>query len=281
VKTFLKNNKLYIWGLLLITGTNMIIFSGIFLNRAGKPLSVITLTERELRQSYRHRKENNGLSLTLQWRVMNPTSVYYGKWSSPEWLDADKLTLLGFSIDEINADTSYQRQRKRLLTKKVFIVLEYNGDKTKEALKSVEENLTEIKADCVGKNEKNCADNAHNRLKREKKIESRLFAIDAGLDYKELSEKYYQQEKYIIAPGTVKPRYNYLKKKNVISGSIKSISVEKIHVPLEHKTTFNSIMGADKTSVYSFDSPRYSIELAYGQRHEPWIKAIYPIVNTQ
>ena len=281
MRPFIRKNRLYIAGLLLIIGTNVIIFSGIFLNRAGKPLSVITLTERELRQSYSRQKENSGLSLTLHWRVMQKESLYYGKWSRPEWLDAEKLTQLGFNIDKMNDNASKRSRRKRMLTKKVFIVLEYDGETSKEALKAIEENLIEVKADCAAKETAKCSEQAEGRLKREKVNESRLFAIDAGNDYAALRTKYYQDEKYIIAPGLIKPRYSYIEKKYVPTGSIKSICVEKIHVPLELKKTFYSITGKDKDRRYNFDSPMYNIELAYGQRYEPWIQAIHPIDKTQ
>ena len=281
MRPFIKKNRLYIAGLLLIIGTNVIIFSGIFLNRTGKPLSVITLTERELRQSYSRQKENSGLSLTLHWRVMQKDSLYYGKWSSPDWLDAEKLTKLGFNIDKMNDNASKRSRRKRMLTKKVFIVLEYDGETTKEAVKAIEENLIEVKADCAAKEIAKCSEQAEGRLKREKVNKSRLFAIDAGSDYAELRTKYYQDEKYIIAPGLVKPRYSYIEKKYVPTGSIKSICVEKIHVPLEHKKTFYLITGNEKKNQSGRNSPRYTIELAYGQRYEPWIKGIYPVVMSE
>ena len=62
-------------------------------------------------------------------------------------------------------------------------------------------------------------------------------------------------------------------KKEVI-GYIQQLSIKNIHVPLKHRKIFNTILIEDKSRQDEFKPPRYKIELAYGNRFEPWIVSV-------
>jgi hypothetical protein len=107
--------------------------------------------------------------------------------------------------------------------------------------------------------------------------ETRLFAIDAGIDAKKLREKYNDRTRFIIAKGLVKPRYHYGNKKREVTGYITKLSIESIHVPLKHRQVFDAILVKDKSRRNGFIPPRYKVELAYGSRLEPWIVSVEPM----
>ena len=115
---------------------------------------------------------------------------------------------------------------------------------------------------------------AEKQLKRERIKNSRLFAIDAGLDPANLRKKYHDRGRYIIVKGQVKPGYQHNKIKEEVFGIISRISTENIHVPLKHRKMLDDILAQDKQRNNEFQQSRYEVELAYGSRFEPWIVSV-------
>jgi hypothetical protein len=275
MKILLSSRGLFALSFTILLATNIVVLSGVISNRSGAPEAQIMLTERELQLPYRVRKENTGLALRLAWRALGKDN-YPGR-RNPYWLNAEKLEDLGFNLNDdlsSNKNTTYY---KRAIPKEVFIVLEINGESYSKAVKRAEVALEKekgsLKLNPSDKRLRNKFEKAEKQLERERITETRLFAIDAGLDSNELREKYEDRTRFIITKGLVKPRYGYKMKGEEVFGYITNLSVASIYVPLKHRQIFDTLLAQGK-SKKNEASPRYKIELAYGSRLEPWIESV-------
>jgi len=257
---------LFILGFVVIFAANITIFSGVIYNRSKKPFTSIELTERELKMPYRKNDENSGLALKLKWQTIN----------QDKWFNEKKLKELGYNIQKYADFDEYKKYRKIYVPKKVFIALEYNGSKYKEAVKKAEIKLEKEASAIKTGIEKNSNDFelAERILKDIKYYGTRLYVIDVGLDADILKEKYNEPVKFIVVPGTVKIRYNYLDNKKETYGHVSGLSVDNIHVPLEFRKTFDSLPEKNKPRRNKPVPPRYKVKLAYGKRLEPWIRSV-------
>ena len=281
MKIQLSSRRLFALGFVLLVATNSIVLLGVASNRTGEPESQIILTERELRLPYHIRKEDSGLALQLTWRVLGRDEEYDSySWTTPVWFNSEKLEELGFKIDDFLNRSGDKKRDKEPIPKEVFIVLEKEGAPYREVVKRAEatlkreESLLQLNPEDKALREN--FQNAEKRLERERTSESRLFAIDAGLDPRALREKYGNRTRFVIAKGSVKPSY-WDKKERDIFGYISELSVTDVHVPLEHRRTFDAILSENKTKGRDFTSPRFEVKLAYGSRFEPWIASVEPI----
>lgn len=249
---FLKSSKgLLSLAFLLIIVTNIFIMSNTYLNKLGEPTSSITLSQRELYIPYSSHDENSALSLKISYR-MQSSLVYKSYMSSRKalWLDEQKLTDLGFTTNK---------------KKEVFYVLEFNGDAYKNQYKLCEENLEKETAKL--KEEPDDEDiqydfkHAKDELSREKNA-SRLFVVDAGLEYKKLRVLYPNKQKYIITKGLIR---RTSKKKNEgvnVYGYLNGLSVTSLHVEKKYKSKLK-----DRDT-------KFEAQLNYGSRYEPWIEGL-------
>ncbi|MEA3492731.1 MAG: DUF4824 family protein [Campylobacterota bacterium] len=271
MKIYITSRRLFLSAFFTVIVINIIVLTEVFFNRSSEQKREITLTERELSWPYRTHKENSGLSLKLRWRVLKDVDErhsYYSK--EPAWLNIEKLEELGFDI----ADD----QKREPISREVFIVLEYDGEdyrrsmeRTQAALKR-EQDLLDLSIN--DKKLRNDVAKIEKIFESEQTNQSRLFAVDAAIDPEILSKKYSDQTRFIIAKGLVKPRYRYRKKR--IIGTIVRLSIENIHVPLEHRQKLDEIIAANKAKQDISKDPRYRVILNYGTHHEPWIAAILP-----
>lgn len=284
MKPILSPTRLFVLGFALILIVNVIALLGVAVNRSGKPEAVIGLTERELSLPYKMNDENSGLALHLNWRTVqeikddiDPLYSHLGRWGSPVWFNAQKLTELGFIIDETTCPEEPSKQ-KEPLPKDAFIVLEYNGDAYQEALQRAERFLKKaeaaLKANEKDKELQDRFKKANNNLQAERTSESRLFAINAGLDAGKLRQRYPDRSKFIIMRGIVELECRFDKNKKEVVGRIADIRIDKINVPLSYRKLFDSIQTQDESEKREPKSPRYKIEVAYGSRLEPWIQRI-------
>jgi hypothetical protein len=279
MKILLSSRGLFALGFVLLIATNAIVLSGVAANRSGEPESRIILTERELQMPGKVHEENSGLALQLTWRTLPGTkdeNDYYNE-RTPGWLGADKLTELGFALDDkpsLTGETTYQRQP---ISREVFIVLEYDGEPYREAVHRAEMALEkEQKALALnpgGESLRRKVEWAEERVQRERTEETRLFAIDAGLDADRLREKYGDRTRYIITTGLVRPLYLSTESRDAVAGYISRLSVSSIHVPLNLRRTLPSRSNSPK----SIGAPRYQVNLAFGKRLEPWILSVQEI----
>jgi tetratricopeptide (TPR) repeat protein len=283
MKTLLSSRGLFAIGFMILAATNIVVLSGVASNRSGIPETQITLTERELKLPYRAYEENSGLTLRFAWRALGKDANYNKNpdWRSPAWFSAEKLEELGFNINNNLSSKENATYYKQPIPKEVFIVFENNGEPYREALRRAEMVLEKeeslFKLNSGDKRLRDNFEKAEKRLKRERITESRLFAIDAGLDPNILREKYGDRTHFIIAKGLVKPRYHQNRKRKEVHGYITNLSVGSIHVPLEYREVFDTILAQDKPKKNEFQSPRYELELAYGSRFEPWIVSVHPL----
>jgi hypothetical protein len=288
MKDSISNRQLFTlaFGLLLLT--NIVVFAGVAYNRFGEQKTLITLTERELKSPYMKYKENSGLSLRINWRVLSDQLkgrhinysrpfLFSGYSTNPEWLDRNKLEELGFDFDNRFSNSDYYEHRKVTVPKEVYLVLEYDGDSYQEALTRAKQSVVKEQESLNAKPEDEIIQKRLNNAKRWLQFEqieaSRLFAVDAGLNLDQLRSQYVDHSKYIFVKGLVTTRYyGNPKKKPDIAGHIKRLSVPSIHVPVQYRKLFEGIT----TQPYVRGdgpprSPRFTVDLAYGSRLEPWI----------
>ena len=282
MRPILSPTRLFILGFALILIANVIALAGVAVNRFGKPEAVIEFTERELSiPYYKMNDENSGLALHLNWRTLpeSKDDIYpsYSRWGSPAWFNAQKLTEIGFVMDETTCPEE-DSKRKELLPKDAFIVLEYDGDAYQEALQRAERSLKKAE-DALKANEKDKElqdgfKGASNKLEAERNSASRLFAIDAGLDAGKLRQRYPDRSKFIIMRGIVRLECWSNKNRKEVVGYIADIRINKINVPLSYRKLFDSIEAQDKSLKHGDESPPYKVQVIYGSRFEPWIQRV-------
>ena len=290
MKAILSSRGLFTIGFILLIASNVFVLSGVALNRSGNPEARVELTERELKIPGDTPKENSFLSLRLDWRVLGETVDdntygYYGYWTHPEWFTADKLAELGFDVKTFeNFRKDFDKYREPM-AKQVFIVLEKDSDlhliALERAQKAYEKATSQFKNRPDDKNIEEKAKRIKEQYEREKIESSRLFAIDAGLDPKKLRQTYPDKSRYLISKGLVEPSRRYKKGNEKVVGFISRLSIDQIYVPLKHHKIFDGIMAQKNTRMDKGSPPRYSVQLAYGSRFEPWIVSVNKFMRMQ
>jgi hypothetical protein len=267
---FLKNRALFMAAFALLMGVNLWVLAGVAANRSDPPEARLTLTERELGLRYGSRRENSGLSLQLSWRILpridGPSRV--GNWGSPEWFDQKKLAELGYDLEalgRLRESGNYYRQSQ---STEAYIVLQLGGAPYREALRRAQ-----LKHEGSPEGD---AQAAKQRLEREREQLSRLFAIDAGLDPAALRRRYGDRQRFLIAKGQIEPRFSAVEERVEVSGRIRRLSIETLHVPLKLARVFESPSSNGDGRLAKDGGRRYQVELAYGKRFEPWIVSVQP-----
>ena len=274
-----SRRRTLIAGLGLIVVVNAIALAGVAYNRSGEPVSVLQLSERELRLPYSYtsslkRTENSGVALNLQWRVPAEGNELdyeaYGSYGgSPPWLNQAKLAALGF--EGLSAKRSESAGLKKQRTREVLLVLELDGVAARKALERAREKaVEEEKLNDANPGNKEFAQRskaAKERLEREQRENSRLFAVDAGLDAAALRTQYPDRTRYLIVRGQVRPQLVSHEKEDQLRGFISALSIGEINVPVE----FQSVL---LRPVPENTRVKFSASVAFGQRLEPWITAL-------
>lgn len=269
-------------GLGLILAVNAVALGGVAYNRSGEPDSVLRLTQRELGSPYGWRRgsENSGLGLVLNWRVLpresggsvRPYISYGGMGGSPEWLDEAKLRELGFSFSSQAPQDWEYRRRDWLQEREVLLVLELDGPAYRQALERVrqyaqrEEAL--LTANTGNKEFEQRAKAAKDELQREENSNSRLFVVDAGLDATVLRGRYPDRGRHVIVPGLVHPAF--ASRGKPVQGHVSRLSIGELHVPVEFHAAFTHSGPNYPGGIYQGS---YEAEVAFGKRHEPWIRS--------
>lgn len=280
MKRLLSSRGLFLLGFLILVASNIVVLSGVASNKYGEPESQVTLTERELQLPYKIHQENSGLALRLTWRALGKIDNHgsYSDWRSPAWLSEKKLEELEFDINDFLRSNGDTTSYKQAIPKEVYIVLENDGESYREALKRAEVALdrenNSVQLNPGNKKLRTSFESAKKRLEDERISESRLFAIDAGLDPIELRKKYGDRTRFIIVKGLVKIRYIHNKNKKEAFGYISRLSVASIYVPLKHRQIFDSILAQNKFGKKHSGPPRYDATIAYGKRLESYIISV-------
>ena len=279
-----NNIKILIAGLAIVVVTNVVALVGVAYNRAGEPEAVIELTERELAMPYRYGmgKENTGLGLRIRCRIASEHEYYgYGRCSgTPKWFTREKLIELGFKLKLRQEDGAGRHAWKKELPREAYLVLEYDGALYQRAVASAEKELNAQQQ--LLKNNPNKEEftkrvkAAEDRLQAEQHYQSRLFAIDAGMDKSALRRLYSDSSRYLIMQALIRPtwRRSDKEKEGKWEGWITGLLVETINIPLEHRAVFESLEYAQHSRNRNEQPPRYEVSLAFGKRTEPWVIAV-------
>ena len=262
-------------GLALIVVTNTVALIGVAYNRSGVE-STLHLTQRDLPQSnpWRSAHENSGIALSLQWRVLEEEAadshffgtLYPGSGGAPPWLDKAKLETLGFAASQLETIGKRGDRPRAQLAKEVLLVLELDGPTYQTALERVRRYVESQ----VAKGGKEAAE-AKKLVAAEQGVNSRLFAVDAGLDLAALRAKYPDLAHYAIVRGQVRPQLGSEKRAPKLLGYISEISIREINAPFEFRNVFEFDPQVDEN--YQRKSLPYDVTVNFGKRLEPWITA--------
>jgi len=270
------SRTLFILALSLVLLVNSFILIGVWYNRSGEAESTVLLTEREMRMPYSW--SNDQTFLRISWRN-----------ASTEWFDQQKLESLGFDFSEAEYNTHF-------IETKAILVLEYDGDAYQQAVKiaqsrveRVERKLTqlnagkEIQAELNDEFEDELQEDlqadlkdAQENLKYEQLSASRLFIVDAGLDEEKLRTQYPDNQRYILTYGIVDVRASMPYDENetlVFTGRVDQLSVKRLHIESEMFAKINKLKSNTQYSRNTMP-PRFSVEVHFGQRLEPWIEQL-------
>ena len=274
--------KLILACVLLLLLTNIVVLAGVAYNRWGEPVQILELTERELpiSQSASSKEENSGTTLSLQWQILDPeidaVSEYLSsRYGTPTWLDDEKLTELGFDMKKFKSESDKYRHRTSHLATEVVLVLEYQGESYDKALalaKDKEDRLRQRLADKPDDDVRVTALNDYQgQLTRFKVSQTRLYAVDAGLDEQALIEKYAGKNNYLLTRGEIGLDWH----EGQVSGRIRQIYIRRVHVPLPLSEQLITWTNGETylTHKNNFIPPRYRVRLNIGKRLEPWIES--------
>jgi hypothetical protein len=262
-------------GVLLIAAANAVALGNVAWNRSPPPESELRITERELQPGYSSmgRAENSGMSLRLQWRVlaskrdMSGGIFPAGAYGTPEWLDNAKLAELGF---DVNRPLSIRRQWGRGATREVVLVLELDGSAYRTALTRTqayaEKKRSELAAFPGSKEHENNLRAAERAVQDEERVNSRLFAVDAGLDAAALRSRYPDRARYALMHGRVRMDEGYGVDRPFV-GTIAGLSIDEVNVPLPMRSQIAT------QAMYAHSEP-FEATLAVGRRLEPWLLSL-------
>ena len=263
----------FVAALAIVVLTNTVALIGAAYNRSDPPESMLTLTQRELRPPYVFMKhENSGLALRLRWRVLDRNAAVYqwGQGGSPDWLDAKKMTALGFDTSLPDTESESRLSFRRELPRDVLLVLELDGLAYQEALARAAAQALKLKESPKSED----VTRGDELINAEGNSYSRLFVVDADLDIAPLRAKYPDRSKYAIVRGQVRPTFRGRGSPPPHTGYVNDVSIEAINVPLEMRGAFE---GASP-EIVAFGpgekaKVRYEAKVAFGRRLEPWIDA--------
>ncbi len=271
-------------GIALIVLTNAVALGGVWWNRSATPESALTLSEHELGLPWRSLRfaEDSGLSLNLNWRVGDREAgefvsgvTFNG--GTPEWLDAAHMAALGFTPGDLASDRG-RRRYTRQLPREAILVMELGGPTWQRALARARENAgRHAAAAAANAGSKQFADRArqaNDELAREENSNSRLFVIDAGLDARQLREKYPDRNRFLLLRGTVRPAVrDHGDNTPQATGYVSRIGTGRIHVPYALRGPLDSARGVGEPGGVD----RFTVELLVGRRLEPWIVDVKPV----
>jgi hypothetical protein len=271
----------------LILLVNALALGGVYLNRSGEPESRLRLSERELGLpwGWSRGKENSGLALGLTWRVNEAHAIsenfvggafgYSG--GTPEWLDQERMQALGFDTAPVAESFEGRRRFERQQRREVLLVLELAGPAWQKALARAGDNAARheaaARANADSKEFADKARRARELLKAEEESNSRLFAIDAGLDLAALRAKYPDRGRFLILKAHVRPRLDSRERKTWVTGYVSELAVPTVNVPHALRPGLEPVL-RDTVRTPVGTGRRFEATLAVGRRLEPWIEAV-------
>jgi len=261
-------------GMALILIINGVALLGVTRNRSGAPESTLKLSQRELQPPYwEFNRENSGMSLHLNWRVSDGGKgrEYSYSGGAPDWLDQAKMESLGFDVSPAQGVKDKDRWTNRQPGKEVLLVLELDGPAYQQVLQRTRQDAAEKSSKLATQPDSEELQRKDKQLqeevKREEQENSRLFAIDAGLDQAELRAKYPDRSRYALVHAQVRPHSTG--EHGMTAGHIDRISIDGITVPYQLRSVFELGTHGQPHPVQIFEA-----SVAFGQRLEPWLLGI-------
>lgn len=283
-------------GCALLLVTNAAILSAAASNRWGGPRQKLELTERELAMPAFREEENTGLLLSRVLGDDAPAVVaraafrnhYALPRADPPWLDRAKLRELGFRRDIDPSDPAAGEICDAELSRRVLIVLEFDGEAWKSWLAAQEERLNELRLRVErGETDRKRLQDAEIVLALDRAMRSRLFPVDAGTDAESLLRRYPDRGRYLVARGVVSLALVREQDRAPRLRSIVELLPNEVHVPTSLRPHFKRFL-PEETPQQVFDRehkepegtwpsptpPRYRAALAFGRRLQPWIASV-------
>jgi hypothetical protein len=158
-----------------------------------------------------------------------------------------------------------------------LLVLELAGPAWQQALERTRQNAARHEAaqlaNADSKEFAAKAKRAQEQLMREENLNSRLFAIDAGLDREALRARYPDRGRYLILKATLRPVLVTHDKKRRVTGYVSALAVTQINVPHALRPTLEPALRTVRRTADA-PGPHFEVTLAVGQRLEPWIESV-------
>jgi hypothetical protein len=266
--------------LALLALSNVWVLSHVARNRSGSPDADLELTSRELAY-YGGRSEDSSVVLRLRWQNPAPEYEITGiEW--PGWFDRTKVEELGFDLrvpaDAKDAARHYQFQRSR----EAFVALEFDGPAWQQWL-MVREPRLQLES------RYNQQMSVDQRLEVERQTESRLVAVDVGLDPVALRRKYSDRHRVMILPGLARATWEGARRASAdgpghparVRGAITRLSIEEINVPQPFSRQFDSqssyVPWTYDGGALKVQPPPYAMTLRVGSLYEPWVTNVKPL----
>lgn len=239
-------------GLGLILLSNAVALAGVWYNRSGEPQALLQLGERELRVPYDgwlRGEENSALRLQLVWRQPQERQG---------WLDEITLRELGFDPLRLGHGS----------VRPVWLVLEQDGPAYHKLLEEAQSEFVSAESALLkqpqDKTLQRQRDDSQRDLLSEQTLASRLVMVDIGLDAEALRRAWPDRQQYVVLPARITPYQSGARPTYSASVALES---ERISVPRNMREVF---AGWRQRGYYE-PGPRVQVEVAFGQRHEPWM----------
>lgn len=259
--------KYLLLGLLLLIGSNLVALAGVAYNRLNEITAAVTLTERELQLPYNSsaQQENSGLSLQMVWRSPSADDEAYQPYNVKESrLSKEQVLALGFELPD---ERYYGAQSQPL-----YWALEFDGElHDAEVVKAELRYQKALGSYNAQPNEDNTRlkNDAFDFLEKEKLTNSRLFFVKAAADYQSLATEFAGKDNMIFVKGLAKAYYH--QNSDSYGLSLNQLLVNRIMVPLADT---EPLKGLSRLGYRDITAPRYSVEVNWGSRLEPWIVAV-------
>ena len=267
-------------GLALIVLVNVVALGGVAWNRGAED-SRLRLSQRELRLPLqRHdNDEQPGVALQLELhpdRDYNATTWLEETPRNLRWLDEKKLAELGFEVARPPRERNAYEVRSR--KREVVLVLELGGPRFVDELAAETRRLRAAQATVAKYRAANpdldfSAESrtavtevkaAAEELRQTALEESRLFAVDAGLDAAALRRRYPDRRHYALVRGIV--TYSpYWRKSEFVQDAYVALLNPGVNLP--RPLLDSLVLSPDMPWL---DTP-LAVDIAFGRRLEPWI----------
>lgn len=273
-------------GAAIIVVANAIALGGVAWSRSGEAGSRLTLSQRELARpgEWRGGREDSSLALSLKWRLPRPGAEPYERsygslGGSPAWLDERRMAELGFDVERAKAEGPRSQKYLRKSEREVLVVLELAGPAWQQVLEQARRHLAEqqalLAANPGSEQAVRAEQQAQQRLDREERDNSRLFAIDVGTDLAALRVRYPDRGRHLILAGRLRLQRATVANAPVVSGYLDTLTGHRINVPHALRGLFEAapVRIGEAGSTAKGTAP-FTAVVAVGRRFEPWIEEI-------